>query len=154
MVKSYAFISTHTKDYGIPKYSLKNKETVDPLVIEKPVVETIPRMSKGTYKRELHNPNARAAPNYSVVEYLAQTPCVMPALEVLQSYPSQRNALLSTLGNLVFSNDQVVRFDVSDMKPRLPFHVDFYIDVVHAIKTIGRMVIDEGASTCVMALSC
>ena len=28
------------------------------------------------------------------------------------------------------------------------------IDVIHGGKTIGRVVVDEGASTCVMSLSC
>ena len=46
----------------------------------------------------MHNPNARAAQNYSIVEDLAQTPCVMSALEVLQSCPAQQNTLLSILG--------------------------------------------------------
>ena len=54
MFKLDAFVSTRTKYYGIPESSLKNKETVDPLVIEKLMVETIPRIPKGTYKRALH----------------------------------------------------------------------------------------------------
>jgi len=49
-----AFVSTQTKYNNILESSLKNQEGVDPLVIEKPVVETIPRMLKGTYKRALH----------------------------------------------------------------------------------------------------
>jgi len=68
MVKSYAFISTRMKYYDIPNSSLKNKEGVDPLIIEKPMVETMPCMPKGTYKRALHNPNAKIAPNYFFVE--------------------------------------------------------------------------------------
>jgi len=113
-----------------------------------------PRMPKDTYKRALHNSNARDPPNYLVVEDLTQTPCTMSALEILQSCPSQQNTWLSALGNLVLSNDQVVRLDVSDVKPHLPYHVAFQIDVVHATKTIGRTVIDDGAYTCVMELSC
>ena len=30
----------------------------------------------------------------------------------------------------------------------------FSIDVVHGGKTIGRTIIDEGASTCIMSISC
>lgn len=85
MVKSYAFVSTRMKEYSIHESSLKNKEGFEPLVIEKPMVENMPHMLKGTYKRELHNPNARATPNYSIVDDLGQTPCAMLALEVLQS---------------------------------------------------------------------
>lgn len=152
MVKSDACVSTRKKYYSIPESSLKNKEGVNPFMIEKPVVETMPRMLKGTYNRALHNPNAIVSPNYYVVEDLTQTPWVMSTLEVLQNCSSQWNALLSALGNIVLSNDQVVRFDVSNVNPCLPYHVYFQIDVVHAAKTIGRTMIDEGTSTCVMAL--
>jgi hypothetical protein len=68
------------------------------LQIEKP--EPLPCISKGVLKRSTHNLNARAAKNYSIVEDLCQTPYAMSALEVLQTCPSQRNALLSTLGAL------------------------------------------------------
>ena len=45
--------------------------------------ETAPRIPKGVLKRSGHNPNARAAQNYSVVDDLGHTPCVMSTLEVL-----------------------------------------------------------------------
>jgi len=139
MVKSDEFVSTQTKYYSIPESSLRNKEGVDPLVIEKPVVETMPRMSKGAYKRVLHNPNAIVAPNYFVVEDLAQTPCVVSALEVLQSCPYQWNTLLLALGNPIISNDQVVKFDSSKVKPCLPYNVAFHIYVVHATKIMEEL---------------
>jgi hypothetical protein len=48
--------------------------------------------------------------------------------------------------------------DTIDLKPRLPYHVAFQIVVVHPTKcftwNIFRMVVDEGASTCVMSLVC
>ena len=44
------------------------------------------------------NPNAQATQNYSFVKDLGQTPCAMSTLEVLQSCPPQRKALLSALG--------------------------------------------------------
>ena len=56
------------------------------------------RPPKASIKRATHNPNARAAQNYSIIEDLAQAPCAMSALEVLQSFPTQQNALLSILG--------------------------------------------------------
>ena len=43
----------------------------------------MPKIPKGVFKKTLHNPNARAAANYSVVEDLAHTPSVMSTLEVL-----------------------------------------------------------------------
>ena len=48
----------------------------------------------------------------------------------------------------------MAKFNFSDVKIRLPYHVALSIDVIHGGKTIGRVVVDEGASTCVMSLSC
>ena len=84
MVRSLTFLQTRNKNYET-ETSKKGKavgETSNPLTIEKPV-ETMPKIPKGVFKKTLHNPNARAASNYSVVEYLAQSPCAMSALEVL-----------------------------------------------------------------------
>jgi len=81
--------------------------------------------------------------------------CVkMSYITVLQSCPSQLNALLSALGSPLLSDDLVVKFYVSNLKPHFPYQVAFQVDVVHTTKTIGRTMIDEGTSTCVMAFSC
>ena len=48
----------------------------------------------------------------------------------------------------------MAKFNLYDVKIRLPYHVALSIDVIHGGKTIGRAVVDEGASTCVMSLSC
>ena len=55
---------------------------------------------KSTLRKVVFNPNARAAQFYNVVEDLAQEPCAMSTLEVLQSFPTQRKTLLTTLGAL------------------------------------------------------
>jgi hypothetical protein len=93
-----------------------------------------------------------------VVEDLSQTPCAMSALEVLQSCPSQRKALLTALGSTETCNPGTIMLDTTDLKPRLPYHVAFQIVVAYPTKTftrnIFRMVVDEGASTCVMSLAC
>ena len=73
------------------------------------------KILKGVLKKTLHNPNARAASNYSVVEYLAQTPCAMLALEVLQSCLAQRDSLLATLGSMD-SSSLMAKFHLSDVK--------------------------------------
>jgi hypothetical protein len=48
--------------------------------------------------------------------------------------------------------------DTIDLKPRLPYHIEFQIVVAYPTKiftwNIFRMVVDEGASTCVMSLAC
>ena len=127
-------------------------ETSNPLTIEKPA-KPMPKIPKGLFKKNLHNPNYRVVVNYSIVEDLSQTLCVMSALEVLQSCLAQRDALLAALGSMD-SLSLMAKFHLSDVKIRLPYHVALSIDVIHGGKTIGRAVVDEGASTCVMSLSC
>jgi hypothetical protein len=113
---------------------------------------------KGAFKKSSHNPNTRAAQNYSVVEDLSQTPCAMSALEVLQSFPTQRKALLTTLGSTETCNPGTIMLYTTNLKPRLPYHVAFQIVVAHPMKNFTRNifhgVIDEGTSTCVMSLAC
>jgi hypothetical protein len=161
MMKSDAFIATRAHDYSKTSTSDKGKEAEIPslpLQIEKTLGETMTRIPKGAFKRASHNPNARAAQNYSVVEDLSQTPCAMSALEVLQSCPAQRKALLTALGSTETCNPGTIMLDTSELKPHLPYHVAFQIVVAHPTKTftrnIFRTVVDEGASTCVMSLAC
>jgi hypothetical protein len=113
---------------------------------------------KGAFKKSSHNPNARATQNYFVVEDLSQTPCAMSALEVLQSFPSQRKALLTTLGSIETCNLGTIMLDTTDLKPHLPYPVAFQIVVAYPTKfftwNIFCTVVDEGASTCIMSLAC
>ena len=60
----------------------------------------------------------------------------MSSLEVLQSCPSQRNALLEATGSMDFTS-LMENFDMSDVKPCLSYNVSFQIKVVHGAKTIG-----------------
>ena len=53
---------------------------------------------KSTIQKDVFNTNARAAQFYNVVEDIAQAPCAMSTLEVLQSCPTQHKNLLTTLG--------------------------------------------------------
>ena len=112
-----AKVVTHAKDYGSSQPNLGKGPAPpgSPLCIENPVdkPEVAPRIPKGVLKRLGHNPNARATQNYFVVKDLGHTPCAMFALEVLQSCPSQRKALLSALG----VNDDNVSLS-SNLKPR------------------------------------
>jgi hypothetical protein len=160
MVRGDAFIATRAHDYSKPSTSKKGKEVelpYLPLQIEKTLGKTMTCIPKGAFKKASHNSNARATQNYSVVEDLSQTPCVMSALEVLQSFPSQRKALLIALGSTETCNPGAIMLDTTDLKPCLPYHVAFQIVVAYPMKTftrnIFRTVIDEGASTCVMSLA-
>jgi hypothetical protein len=58
------------------------------------------------------------------------------------------------LGALEPSGSKVIKFDVTDVKPRLPYHVAFQIHVGYSKYTIKHAVIDEGIATCVMSLIC
>jgi hypothetical protein len=138
MVKSDALITTRAHDYSKPSTSEKGKEAEIPslpLQIEKTLGETMTCIPKGTFNRYSHNPNARAAQNYSVVEDLSQTPCAMSSLEVLQSFPTQRKSLLTSLGSTETCNLGTIMLDTTDLKPRLPYHVAFQIVVAHSTKT-------------------
>jgi hypothetical protein len=161
MVRGDDFITTRTHDYSKPSASEKGKEAdlpSLPLQIEKTLGETMTCIPKGAFKKASHNPNARAAQNYSMVEDLSQTPCVMSALEVLQSCPAQRKSLLTTLGSTKTCTPSTIMLDTTNLKPHLSYHVAFQIVVAHPMKiftwNIFRMVVDEGASTCVMSLTC
>jgi hypothetical protein len=128
MVKSDAFITTRAHDYSKPSAPEKGKEVEIPslpLQIEKTLGETMMHIPKGAFKRDSHNPNARAAQNYSVVEDLSQTPCAMSTLEILQSFPTQRKALLTALGSTETCNPRTIMLDMTDLTPRLPYHVMF-----------------------------
>ena len=49
-------------------------------------------------KKDVFNPNVWATHNYNIVEDMAQAPCPMSTLEVLQIFPTQQRNILSTLG--------------------------------------------------------
>jgi hypothetical protein len=155
MVDAKANVATQSRYYS-SKQTIRSIESPPPpppkttLQIEKP--EPPPRISKGVLKRSTHNPNARVAHNYSIVEDLGQTPCAMLVLEVIQTCPPRSNDLLYALGSLESSGSKVIKFSITDVKPRLPYHVAFQIHVEYSNYTIKRAVVDEGVATCVMSL--
>ncbi len=85
MMGSNVHVANRSRDYGESETS-KDKTVPGStnLHIERPPVETIPWILKGSAKRAMINPNARATQNYSIVEDLAQSLCAMSALEILQ----------------------------------------------------------------------
>ena len=105
-----------------------------PLSMEKPTLDMILHPPKSTLWKELFNPNARATQFYNVVEDLAQAPCVMSTLEVLQSFPTQRKNLLTTLGALDLDNTNLIHFNVENYKSRLPHKLAFQV----ITKVIGK----------------
>jgi hypothetical protein len=138
MMKGDAYITTRAHDYGKTSTFEKGKDDGNPplpLQIENTLSETMTHIPKGAFKKYFDNPNARATQKYSVVEDLSQTPCVMSALEVLQIFPSQRKALLATLGSTETCNPGTIMLDIDELKPRLPYHVIFQIVVAYTKKT-------------------
>ena len=126
-----------------------------PLEIEKSNVEpTIWPHSKGVLRKSSYNPNASATQHYSIVDDLAQAPSTMSTLEVLQSYLSQRKALLSAIIEIDPVDSSLLTFDLENFVPRLPHQILLVIQVGINGLNIHRDVVDEGASTCVMSSTC
>jgi hypothetical protein len=62
--------------------------------------------------------------------------------------------LLSTLGSLDPSVSKVIKFDITYVKPHLPYHVAFQIYFGYSKYTIKCVVVNEGVARCVMSLIC
>ena len=72
---------------------------------------------------------SKAAHNYSIVDDLSQSLAAMSAFEVLQSFPKQQKALLSTLGAIDPADSHLMAFDLDKSTPRIPSMVAFQIPV-------------------------
>jgi hypothetical protein len=122
------------------------------------MVKTMTHIPKGALKKDSHNLNAMAYQNYFVIEDVAQNPCATYAMEVLQSFPSQRKTLFSSLGAAETTNLGMIFFYPRDYKPPLPHHVAFQIVMAYAMKSLTHnillMVFDEGALNYMMSLAC
>ena len=88
------------------------------------------------------------------MEDISQEPCEMSTLEVLQISPTQRKNLLTALGVLDPDNTNLIHFNVENYKSRLPHKLPFQIITKVVEKKVFRTVLDEGASTSVLSLSC
>ena len=84
-------MSTQNKYYGSPVTDQPttlttnpSNESVPPLVIPELTIKP----PKGVIHKSTYNPRERDVQNYNIVEYLAQSPSAMSALEVLENFPS------------------------------------------------------------------
>ena len=105
MLNSIIGTSTQAKNYGIPKgnFSKDQPSTFQsngPPNIEKMELDPFPCPPKGAPCWIAYNQNSKVSYHYSIVEDLAQEPCTMSSLEVLQSCPTQRKSLLSSIGGV------------------------------------------------------
>jgi hypothetical protein len=167
-------ITTHSVTYDTPvkpdKPKIANGSTSDPLPsstnppsvsppsgplqIEKPSFDSILRPPKSTIWKYTFNPNSRATQNYNIVEDLAQAPCAMSTLEVLQHCPNQRRTLLAAIGAFDPKSSNYLTFNLDNHQLRLSHQLGFQIDVVVHNQQIHWTILDEGTSTCVMSLAC
>jgi hypothetical protein len=81
-----------------------------PLVIPHPSTETPLHIPHIPLRRNVHNPQAREDHKYSLVDDLAQSPTAMLVLEVLQTCPTQRQSLLSALGEVNPADTRLITF--------------------------------------------
>jgi hypothetical protein len=109
---------------------------------------------KGVVRKCAFNPHARAAQNYSIVEEFVQAHSVMSTLEVLQIFPAQRKELLKDIGGINPTHTNLIIFDLEDHIPQLPPQLAFQIQVGVEKNNICRIIINKGASMCVMFFTC
>jgi hypothetical protein len=74
----------------------------------------------------------------------------MSALEVLQSFPTQRKMLLKDIVGIDPTDTILIISNLEEHIPRLPPQIAFHIQVVIENKNICRIIIDERSSTYVM----
>jgi hypothetical protein len=79
--------------------------------------------------RNVHNPQARAANNYNLVDDLAQSQATMLVLEVFKTCPTQWKSLLSSLGVVDPIDTRLITFDLDNEEPRLLSLISFQIPV-------------------------
>jgi hypothetical protein len=103
--------------------------TGPPFLIPCPSTEPPLRIPRIPLHKNVHNPQARVAHNYSLVDDLAQSLAAMLVLEVLQTCPTQRKSLLSTLGAVDPTDTRLITFDLDSREPRLPALIAFQIPV-------------------------
>lgn len=92
--------------------------------------------------------------NYSIVKDLTQEPCAMFALEILQNCLTQHKELLAYIGAYDSLDSNFFTFDVDKNKPPLPHYTSIQIQFNNDGSSIWRTIVDEGASTCIMSLTC
>ena len=78
----------------------------------------------------------------------------MSELEVLQTCPSQRKALLSALGFGDDSSPSVIKFETHGIQPHFSYYLSLLIHIYFLNNTIMCTVIYEGTATSMMSLSC
>jgi len=122
----------------------------DPLQIPQPMFDGIPKIPKGPLPCNVDS--NRVTHTNSIVDDLTQSPANMWMLEVLQLCPTQKKALLTTLGVVDPSDDHFIVFSIDTSEPPLfPSSIVFELPVRVHNALISHCIINEGTSTCVMS---
>ena len=113
-----ALISTRNKYYGNPRSSNRkatdqpSSSTTTSLEVVPPIIHELTiKPPKGVVHKSTFNPYSRATQNYSIVEDLAQSPSAMSIVEVLQNFPSQKQALLLAIVGIDPADSNLVAFN-------------------------------------------
>ena len=114
------YIFKKGKEYDIP-HSLTpptkyNSNTLN-MLLHIPYIDPTPKVPRQPLYRMVHNPHAKVAHNYSMVDDLKKSPIARSTLEVLQTFPSQQNTFLSTLGTIDLSNSRLMTFHPNQSAP-------------------------------------
>jgi hypothetical protein len=117
------------------------------LQIDKILIDYILRPPKRTIQNSTFNPNSRVAQIYNNFEYLAQAPCAMSALEVLQHCPRQHRTLMEAIGPIDLDSSNNITFNLDNFKSGLSHQLAFQIDVIVHNQHIHRTILNEGEST-------
>ena len=107
-------IQTRFHSYDTPpsvSNSLGSKSTGSP-TIEKLTIYIVPRPQKWVLSKSKHNPNARVAQSYNIVEDLAQEPYAKLDLEVLQIFPTQQKSPLFSIFSIDPHDTSLITFDL------------------------------------------
>ena len=78
----------------------------------------------------------------------------MSTLEVLQSFPTQQNNLLPSLGDFDPENSTIITFNVENYKSRLSHQLTFQIATRVMGRNVHRTILGKGASAFVFSMSC
>jgi hypothetical protein len=128
-------LQTRNRQYHAPTESPPIPPKTNPtptgplLVIPNPTAEPPLPIPCIPLRRNVHNPQARATHNYSLVDNLAQSPTTMSVLDILQTCPTQRKSLLFSLGKVDPADTGLITFDLDSGEPHLPTLVAFQIPV-------------------------
>lgn len=98
-----------------------------------------------------HNPHAKASHNYGVVDDLEQSPATMSTLEVVQTCPYQKKALLNTLGAIDPLDYHLMTFDLDQSTPKFPSSVALQIPFIIKNICIYHYVIEKDTLICMMS---